>query len=81
MLPGMGKLDPKKVQRVQEISKKLKGEIKVNYDKNTITLKFIPTDTESEDFAKSLLPQWSEALATQLHSFFKIKGEIIEIGK
>jgi len=81
MFPGMGQLDPNKVQQVQQISSRIKGEITVDYNENTISLKFIPQDDESAHFAKSLLPQWSEALATQLSSFFKIQGEIIEIGK
>lgn len=79
MFPGLGSLDPKKVQQVQQVSQRIKGEIKVDYTKYTITLKFIPSDTESEQFTKSLLPQFSETLATQLVSFFRIKGEIIEI--
>ena len=79
MFPSMGSIDQKKMQQVQQISQNIKGEITVNYIKNTINLKFIPNDDQSEQFVKSLLPQFSETLATQLSTFFKIKGEIIEV--
>ena len=81
MFPGMGSLDQNKVRQVQRVSQKIKGEIKINNAKGTITIKFIPIDEEGAQFAKSLIPQFAETLATQLSSFFKIKGEIIEVGK
>ena len=77
---GMGSLDPAKVKKVQEITEKVKGEITIDYNKSTINVKFISDNETSGAFVKTLLPQFSETLANQLFSFFKIKGEMIEIG-
>lgn len=77
---GMGALDPKKVKQVQALTENVKGEILVNYNDYTITVKFMPDNDTSAEFIKTLLPQFSETLANQLFSFFKIQGEIVEVG-
>ena len=74
-------LDPEKVKRVQQITKNILGEIRVDHDKKVITLAFHTTDESASKFLGRLLPQFSETLAAQLSAFFGIRGEIVDIRK
>ncbi len=74
-------LDPKQMAAMQEVSKFIKGVIRVNYNDNTMQIAFTSDMPNAAALIPNLLDQFSTALATQLSSFFAIKGEIIEIGK
>ncbi len=74
-------LDPKQMAAMQEVSKFIKGVIRVDYNDNTMQVAFSSEMPNAAALIPNLLDQFSTALATQLSSFFAIKGEIIEIGK
>ena len=74
-------LDPKQMAAMQEVSKFIKGVIRVDYNDNTMQIAFSSDMPNAAALIPNLLDQFSTALATQLSSFFSIKGEIIEIGK
>ncbi len=74
-------LDPKQMAAMQEVSKFIKGAIRVNYNDNTMLVAFTSEMPNAAALIPNLLDQFSNALATQLSSFFEIKGEITEIGK
>lgn len=74
-------LDPKQMAAMQEVSKFIKGVIRVDYNDNTMSITFSSDMQNAAALIPNLLDQFSTALATQLSSFFSIKGEIIEIGK
>jgi len=74
-------LDPKQMAAMQEVSKFIKGVIRVDYNDNTMQVAFSSDMQNAAALIPNLLEQFSTALATQLSSFFAIKGEIIEIGK
>ena len=74
-------LDPKQMAAMQEVSKFISGVIRVNYNDNTMQIEFSSDLQNAQALIPNLLDQFSTALATQLSSFFAIKGEIIEIGK
>ncbi len=66
---------------MQEVSKFIKGVIRVDYNNNTMQITFSSDMPNAQALIPNLLDQFSTALATQLSSFFAIKGEIIEVGK
>ena len=74
-------IDPKQMAAMQEVSKFIKGVIRVDYNDNTMQVAFSSDMQNAAALIPNLLEQFSTALATQLSSFFAIKGEIIEIGK
>ena len=77
----MPQLDPQKMAQVQQISQHIKGEITVDYKKSTILIALVTNNPEAQALVNTLLDQFSGSLATQLSSFFSIRGEIEEIGK
>lgn len=78
MMPGV---DPKQMAAMQEVSKFIKGVIRVNYNDNTMQVAFTSEMPNAQALIPNLLDQFSTALAQQLSSFFAIEGEIIEIKK
>ncbi len=74
-------LDPKQMAAMQEVSKDIKAVVRVDYNNNTMQVAFSSDMPNAQALLPNLLDQFSTALATQLSSFFAIKGEIIEIGK
>ena len=72
---------PDQIAKVQEVSKHIKGEIKVIYKENTVYLKLSSDVDEAKKLIPGMMSQFAENLATQLSSFFAIEGEIIEVGK
>lgn len=76
-----GNLDPKKMAQVQKISSQIDGEVKVDYRTKTITIKLDTQDQQAMVIVQQLLSQFSVAIATQLNSFFAIKGRFVEVGK
>lgn len=80
MLPGMG-VDPTKMAEMQKVSQHIIGKITVDYKVRTVTIQMSSSVPEAVALIPELLSQFSGALATQLSSFFAIKGEIVEINK
>ncbi len=74
-------VDPKQMAAMQEVSKFIKGTIRVNYNDNTMQVAFSSEMPNAAALIPNLLDQFSTALAQQLSSFFSIQGEIIEVGK
>ncbi len=74
-------LDPKQMAAMQEVSKFIKGVIRVNYNDNTIQIAFSSDTPSAQALIPNLMDQFTTALTTQLSSFFAIEGEIVEIGK
>ena len=74
-------LDPKQVAAMQEVSKFIKAIVRVDYNENMMQITFSSDMPSAQAILPNLLDQFSNALATQLSSFFAIKGEIVEIGK
>lgn len=74
-------LDPKEMAKVQQVSSKINAEIKVIYPTHEIRLKLTPTTKESEAFIQRFIPQFAEMTATQLSTFFGIRGDIVDVGK
>ena len=72
---------PDQIAKVQEVSKHIKGEIRVVYKENTVYLKLSSDVVEAKKLIPGMMSQFAENLATQLSSFFAIEGEIIEVGK
>ena len=77
----MPQIDPKKMAQVQQISQFIAGKITVNYKESTILIALNTDNADAQVLVNTLLDQFSGSLATQLSSFFSIKGEIEEIGK
>lgn len=78
MLPG---IDPQQLQRVQSVSKNIKGSIRIDYKENTVLLEFKTDVDGAKQMIPNMMSQFADSLATQLSSFFAIQGEIIEINK
>jgi len=78
MMPGV---DPQKLAQVQQVSQYIKGEIVIDYNDGTVTIKMLSDNQQAVQMIPGLLGQFAEGLAVQLQSFFAIKGEIIEVGK
>lgn len=78
VMPG---IDPKKLAEVQEVSKFIDAEIVVDYKRNLVRLALSSDNPASAQMIPGLLSQLAEGLATQLNSFFAIKGELVEIKK
>lgn len=74
-------IDPKQMAAMQEVSKFIKGVIRVNYNDNTMQVAFSSEVLNARALIPNLLDQFSTALAQQLSSFFAIEGQIIEVGK
>ncbi len=80
MIPGLG-VDPAQMAEVQKVSKHILGKIKVDYAANTVTIGLSSDITEAAGIIPNILSQFAGALATQLSSFFAIRGEIVEVNK
>ncbi len=80
MLPGMG-VDPAQLAAVQKVSKYIKGKIRIDYNEKSVSVSLSSDVQEAIDLLPELVGQLGTALATQLSSFFAIKGEIVEVGK
>jgi len=80
MAMGMG-IDPAKLAAVQQTSQNIKAKIVINYKEDSATIKLSSNDPQAAALIPGLLSQFVEGLATQLSSFFAIRGEISEIGK
>lgn len=76
-----GNIDPAKMAEVQQTSSRINAEVRILHQEHEIRLKLIPTTPESLKFVKTFLPQFAQTMATQLSTFFSIKGEIVDIGK
>ena len=74
-------LDPKKMAVVQEVSRHINGEIRINYPTQTVEIKLFSEVPAAVEIIPSLLDQFATALAAQLSSFFAIQGTIVEVGK
>ena len=80
MAMGMG-IDPQKLQQMQQVSQHIKARIAINYKTNSATIELFSENPQAVQLLPELLSQFAGGLATQLNSFFAIKGEIVEIGK
>lgn len=80
VLPGMG-VDPAKMAEMQKVSQHINGKIRVDYADKTITIGLSSVMPEAAVLIPDMLSQFAGALATQLSSFFAIKGEIVEVNK
>jgi len=78
MMPGV---DPKQMAAMQEVSKFIRGVVRVDYTNNTLVVAFSSDMPNAAALIPNLLDQFSTALTQQLSSFFAIQGEIIEVGK
>ena len=78
MFPGM--IDPALLKKAQTIGQHISGKIVVNYDDNTVTLDLAATTPESRAMLPTFIDKLAESMASQLGSFFAIKGEIVEVG-
>ncbi len=76
-----GNMDPEQMARVRETSAQVTAQIKIDHKEHEIHLKLIPTTPETFNFVSKFIPGFAETIATQLSSFFNIKGEIIDVGK
>jgi hypothetical protein len=74
-------IDPKEMAKVQQVSNKINAEIKVIYPTHEIHIKLTPTTKESTAFVERFVPQFAEMTATQLSTFFGIRGDIVDVGK
>lgn len=74
-------VDPKKMAQMQAVSQHIDGVIRVDYAESMVTIKFSSRVSEAVELIPELLEQFSGALATQLSSFFAIKGELVEVNK
>lgn len=77
----MPTVDPQQLAKVQAVSKDISAKIVVNYKEYTVLLSMKSDVAEAKQLIPPLLEQFSNALATQLSSFFTIKGEMVEVGK
>lgn len=71
--------DPEKMAQVQKVTSKISAVIEVDSAKRSLTLTMESKDPEASNAIGGLLDQLATGLATQLQSFFNIKGEIVEI--
>jgi len=74
-------VDPAQMAKMQEVSQFIKATVTIGYKENSLHILFSTDNPEAIALIPQLLEQFSNALATQLSSFFAIKGEIIEKGK
>jgi len=77
----MPSINPQDLQKVQEFSKHITGEIRVDYSDCSVKLTLKTNNEQSKIIIPNLLSQFSENLATQMSSFFAIDGEIVEVNK
>jgi len=77
----MPNVDPKKMAEVQKTSSRINAEIRILHADHEIRIKLTPTTPESTAFVEKFLPTFAENMATQLGTFFGIRGEIISVGK
>lgn len=77
----MGNMDPEKVKKVQEVSSRTNAEIRILHDEHEIRLKFVPSTPESLEFVKNFTSQFAETVASQLSTFFGIRGSITDVGQ
>ena len=80
MLPGMG-IDPQKLARVQAVSQFIEAKVTVDFNKGSVLLELSSDNPAAVALIPEVMSQFSSALATQLHSYFAIEGEILEIAK
>lgn len=73
-------IDPKKLAAVQEISKHINASIELNFKTEQVILSLVSDVPEAKAAIPDLLEQFTNGLATQLSSFFAIKGEIEQVG-
>ena len=74
-------VDPAKMAQMQEVSQFINAVVTIDYKENTLNIVFSSDNPAAKELIPQLLDQFGNALATQLSSFFAIKGEIIEKGK
>jgi len=74
-------VDPQKMAQMQAVSQYINGVIRIDYAESMVTIKFSSERPEAKELIPELLEQFSGALATQLSSFFAIKGELVEVNK
>lgn len=74
-------VDPAKLAEVQQVSRHVKAEIVADYNENTVSIKLSSENPQAALIVPDLVRQFAEGLATQLKTYFDIKGELIEIGK
>jgi len=72
-------LDPQKLLEVQRITQFITGSIEVDAEAGKIELILTTDNPEAALVIPSLVSQFADQLATQLSSFFMIKGGIIEV--
>lgn len=74
-------VDPQELARAQEYGQHLHADIRVDYSAYTVEMKFTSDVSGLDQFIKEFLQQFSVGLANQLHSYFAVKGQIVEVGK
>lgn len=78
---GMLGVDPQQLAAMQEVSQHITAEIRIEYKTKSVKITMASEDPAGVELIPQLLNQFAGALATQLSSFFAIKGEIVEVGK
>jgi len=81
MIMTLSGIDPQQLVSVQQVTRNIRGVIRVNYMARSMTLQLSSNSPESQDVIASLIDQLSKQLAVQLKSFFQIDGEIVITGK
>lgn len=72
-------VNPEELQRVQLVTSKITGNIRILYRESKLEMVLTSTDEQAKSAIPQILKQMSEALATQMSAFMRITGRIIEV--
>ena len=70
-------IDPKQLAAAKEIGKHVEAKIMIDKTASSLTLTLTPIDGQGAQYTSKLLSQMASGLATQLKTFFDIKGKMI----
>jgi len=74
-------INPKDLAMIQGVTQNIKGKIEIDYNKNSLELFLETGDPKAQAAIPGMLSQLADQFATQLFSFMRIQGEIIEKNK
>ena len=79
----MPQINPEQMKQVQAVSSGIHAKMVRDYKDNSVTLQLsVPSgNKQAITLSNKILNQFTDMLATQLSSFFAIKGEIIDRNK
>jgi hypothetical protein len=72
-------MDPEKLLLAKKAGDNIKAELTINHIEESFTMKLIPLNNAGKADVDAMVNQLAMGLATQLQTFFNIKGSLQEI--